>query len=136
MIYLDSAALVKLAHEETSTTELRTWLAEHDLPLVSSALVEVEVPRALRRIAPEAIPAVSGLLERIYRLDIDRAVRRLAGDFTDQQLRSPDAIHLATAQLLATESHGGLSSFVTYDRRLLAAAEAGGLKAESPGQAH
>ncbi len=46
--------------------DLVSWLNDHDdIPLVSSALVEVEVPRALRRSAPQAligVPAAVGTL--------------------------------------------------------------------------
>jgi predicted nucleic acid-binding protein len=52
VIYLDSAAVVKLVRQESHTAELVAWLNAHGAaPLVSSALVEVEVPRALRRSA-------------------------------------------------------------------------------------
>ncbi|MEV6814278.1 VapC toxin family PIN domain ribonuclease, partial [Micromonospora sp. NPDC051296] len=55
MIYLDSAAVVKLVRQEACSADLVSWLNTHDdVPLVSSALVEVEVPRALRRSAPQA----------------------------------------------------------------------------------
>jgi predicted nucleic acid-binding protein len=49
-------------------------------------------------------------------------------------LRSLDAIHLATAQVLTNESGAELLAFVTYDRRLLDAAKAAGLPTASPGQ--
>lgn len=47
MIYLDSAAVVKLVRQEACSTDLVSWLKIHDdVPLVSSALVEVEVARS------------------------------------------------------------------------------------------
>ena len=56
MIYLDTAAVVKLLRLESGSAELVSWLNEHDdAPLVSSTLIEVEVPRALRRSAPQAL---------------------------------------------------------------------------------
>lgn len=56
MIYLDSAAIVKMVRRERGTGELVGWLNDRsDEPLVSSSLVEVEVPRALRRSAPQAL---------------------------------------------------------------------------------
>jgi hypothetical protein len=132
---LDSAALVKLVRSEACSTELLTWLnTRADTPLVSSALVEVELPRALRRHTPELLTAVESVLDRLYLVDIDRPTRKLAADFSDTSLRSLDAIHLATAQMLANESHGQLACLVTYDRRLLSAGDDIGLKTESPGQ--
>lgn len=48
-------------------------------------------------------------------------------------LRSLGAIHLATAQVLEAELGGATVTFVTYDKRLLAAASAAGLTVASPG---
>jgi len=56
--------------------------------------VEVEVPRALRRHAPEALGAVTDVLARLYRLEIDATIRSIAGGYVDGLLRSLDAIHL------------------------------------------
>jgi predicted nucleic acid-binding protein len=129
VIYLDSAAVVKLVRHEPSTSALVRWLnARAGVPLVSSALVEVEVPRALRRTAPGALPAVPATLARLYRLEIDATVRGVAASFPDPQLRSLDAIHLATAMQVAAQ----LESFVTYDNRLLAFAQGAGLPVANP----
>lgn len=129
MIYLDSSAVVKLVRVEPGTAELVTWLeARLAMPLVSSSLVEVEVPRALRRAAPEALPAVPAAMARLYRLEIDATVRATAAAFADPQLRSLDAIHLATALLVASE----LDAFVTYDDRLHGAAGQVGLPTAGP----
>ncbi len=134
MIYLDSAAVVKLCHRESATTELVAWLQGHpDRALVASALVEVEVPRALRRHAPQALPSVPAVLDRLYRIDIDHTVRATAAAYDDHGLRSLDAVHLATAHVLGGTS-GEELTFVTYDRRLLASARSLGLTTASPGQ--
>ncbi len=135
MIYLDSAAVVKMVRHEPHTKDLITWLNDHDtVPLVSSALVEVEVPRALRRSAPQALIGVPAALGRIFRLEIDATVRAAAGAFADPMLRSLDAIHLATAQVLVNASGSPLTAFVTYDQRLLASARSWGLPVACPGQ--
>lgn len=129
MIYLDSAAVVKLVWAEAETPALLAWLsARASTPLVTSALVEVEVPRALRRRAPVALAAVPGILSVLDRVDIDASIRATAASFPDPMLRSLDAIHLATAQLFA----GQLDAFVTYDSRLLGAARQAGLPVASP----
>ncbi|HET8657984.1 MAG TPA: type II toxin-antitoxin system VapC family toxin [Micromonosporaceae bacterium] len=134
MIYLDSAAVVKLVRLEQETPALVAWLnARPDAPLVSSTLVEVEVPRALRRAAPQALVGVPSALARLYRLEIDPTVRATAATFAEPTLRTLDAIHLATAQLLAAESGAAFEAFVSYDKRLLAAASAVGLPTECPG---
>ncbi len=129
MIYLDSAAVVKLVRSEPGTTALVAWLnARVGVPLLSSVLVEVEVPRALRRSAPAALPAVPATLARLYRLEIDATVRAAAGSLPDPNLRSLDAIHLATAVRIGAP----LQALVTYDARLLGAAQQAGLPVASP----
>ena len=135
MIYLDSAAVVKLVRQEAHSADLVSWLNAHDdASLVSSALVEVEVPRALRRSAPQALVGVPAAVGRLFRLEIDSTIRATAAAFAEPSLRSLDAIHLATAQVLINESAAEFLAFVTYDRRLLDAAKAAGLPAASPGQ--
>jgi predicted nucleic acid-binding protein len=129
VIYLDSAAVVKLVRLEPGTADLVAWLnARAGSDLVSSALVEVEVPRALRRSAPAALPAIPAALSRLYRLEIDAPVRAAAAGLPDAGLRSLDAIHLATAAMIGAQ----LQAFVTYDVRLLAAAQQAGLPVASP----
>ncbi|WFE62894.1 type II toxin-antitoxin system VapC family toxin [Micromonospora sp. WMMD714] len=135
MIYLDSAAVVKLVRQEECSADLVSWLNTHnDVPLVSSALVEVEVPRALRRSAPQALIGVPAAVGRLFRLEIDSTIRATAATFTEPMLRSLDAIHLATAHVLTNESGAALTAFVTYDRRLLQCAKEAGLPTASPGQ--
>ena len=135
MIYLDSAAVVKLVRQEDHSADLVAWLNTHqDMPLVSSALVEVEVPRVLRRSAPQALVGVPAAVGRLFRLEIDVTIRATAAAFAEATLRTVDAIHLATAQILANESGTPLTAFVTYDQRLLAAAASVGLPTASPGQ--
>lgn len=129
MIYLDSSAVVKLVRKEPGTEALVAWLnARAGVPLLSSALVDVEVPRALRRSAPAALPGVPGTLARLYRLEVDATVRAAAASFPGAGLRSLDAIHLATALQVG----GELQSFVAYDSRLRMAADAAGLPVACP----
>lgn len=133
MIYLDSSALVKLIRVETSTPELVAWLGDREgTALVSSALVEVEVPLALHRHAPAALEGAQAVLSWLYKVEIDATVRATAAAYDIGTLRSLDAIHLATAELLARESEG-LDAFVAYDEGLLDAAQSVGLAAVSPG---
>jgi predicted nucleic acid-binding protein len=134
VIYLDSAAVIKLLRREQQTPELVGWLNERaGTSLVSSALVEVEVPRALRRAAPQALVGVPSVLGRLYRVEIDAAVRAAAGAYAEPLLRSLDAIHLATAEILARQAGADFTAFVTYDRRLLDAVKGVGLPVASPG---
>jgi predicted nucleic acid-binding protein len=111
-----------------ASADLVAWLNAHgDAPLVSSALVELEVARALRRSAPQALVGVPAALGPLFRLQIDSTIRATAAAFAEPTLCSVDAIHLATAQVLINESGSALLAFVTYDRRLLESAKAAGL---------
>jgi uncharacterized protein len=133
VIYLDSAALVKLVREEAESRALVDWLnGQPGQRLVASALVEVEVPRALRRSQPGVLGAVAATLARIDRIAIDAAVRATAAAYVDPLLRSLDAIHLATADELVA-SGKTVSAFVTYDARLADSARAAGLSVVAPG---
>jgi predicted nucleic acid-binding protein len=133
LIYLDSSAVVKLVRRESGSAALVAWLGDRSgQGLVSSVLIEVEVPRALHRNAPEALNGVPAVLARVNKLEIDATVRATAGAYAYHSLRSLDAIHLASAQLVQG-SVAGLQAFVTYDRRLLSAASELGLVTASPG---
>lgn len=129
MIYLDSAALVKLVHAEPETPALRAWLDERaDTGWVSSVVTEIESFRALARYAPEAASRLPAVLDQIDLINLDPPIRILARTARPVTVRSLDAIHLGTAQNLGH----GLSSFVTYDKRLLDAARAAGLPTDAP----
>jgi hypothetical protein len=131
MIYLDTAALVKLVRREPETDTLADWLDERaGLPWVASTLVEVELPRALRRTEPSLLAKVPAVIARVARYEIDETVRSTASAYPDPTLRSLDAIHLATASGIFGAR---LTAFVSYDHRLLAAASAAGLPIQSPG---
>ncbi|MEV4713530.1 type II toxin-antitoxin system VapC family toxin [Micromonospora sp. NPDC049374] len=134
MIYLDSAAVIKLLRREPGTEELVSWLNDRSsASLVSSVLAEVEVSRALRRAAPQALVGVPTALSRLYRVEIDATVRATAAAYPEPLLRTLDAIHLATAEILAQQAGADFVAFVTYDRRLLDAAKSIGLPVASPG---
>jgi uncharacterized protein len=134
LIYLDSAAIVKLVRSDKESSALGAWLAAHsESRLVSSALVEVEVVRVVRRIGSDGLALAAAVLARISRSEITAAVRTKAAAYPDAQLRSLDAIHLATAEILGEQPAAQLEAFVTYDVRLAEAAVALGLPTVSPG---
>ena len=133
MIYLDSSAIVKLIRVERESPALRDWLNARAEPPVTSVLAEVEVPRALRRSAPVHLAAMPGVLARISRVEMDASVRATAGAYATDALRSLDAIHLASAEMLIAGGRS-VSAFVTYDKRQAAAVEAAGIRVEAPGR--
>ena len=129
MIYLDSAAVVKLAHVEPESSALRGWLDDRaETGWISSVLTEIESFRALARYAPEAVSRLPAVLDLIDLIDLDSPIRILAQAVRPAAVRSLDAIHLGTA----LHARRALTSFVTYDQRLLNAARAAGLPADSP----
>jgi predicted nucleic acid-binding protein len=130
MLYLDSAAVVKLAHAESETPALRAWLNDRaDLDWISSVLLEIESFRALARYAPEAITRLHPVLDQINLIEMSPRVRILAQTVRSVTVRPLDAIHLGTALSIRSR----LTSFVTYHQPLLDAAAAAGLPADSPG---
>jgi uncharacterized protein len=129
MIYLDSAAVVKLVHAEAESQALREWLdARAETGWISSVLTEIESFRALARYAPEAITRLPAVLDLIDLIGLEPKVRILAQTAKPATVRSLDAIHLGTA----LHARPVLTSFVTYDKRLLDAARTAGLPADSP----
>lgn len=132
MIYLETSALVKLIRVEAESDDLADWLDEHrELHWITSVLTEVELPRAIRAVAPEGLPAVPAVLARLDRFEIDHVIRATAAAFPNPALRSLDAIHLATAQTAA--SAAPLAGLVTYDNRLREAAVALKMTIFAPG---
>ena len=129
MIYLDSAAVVKLVHAEAESVALRAWLDERaETGWISSVLTEVESFRVLARYAPAAAARLSPVLDLIELVDLDPSVRIQAQTVRPATVRGLDAFHLGTALCV----RHSLSSFVTYDKRLLDAALAAGLPADAP----
>jgi predicted nucleic acid-binding protein len=132
MLYLDTSALMKLIRREPESDTLADWLdAETLAPWVSSMLIEVELPRALRRIDPSLLAEIPAIVARVARYEIDEVVRAAAAAYTDPGLRSLDAIHLATGDAVFGSQ---LTAFVSYDERLLTAAAAVGLPTAAPGR--
>ncbi|GAB2923079.1 type II toxin-antitoxin system VapC family toxin [Streptomyces mayteni] len=131
MIYLDSCALLKLVLPEAETPELRAFLSAHALEgQATSALAQTEIARALvrARAEPEVADAAEDMLDRLLRVRVTDPILRTAGMFPMPHLRSLDAIHLASAEHL----EDALTAFVTYDKRLAAAAGERGLPVVAP----
>ena len=124
--YLDSSAAVKLAIAEPESAALRSWLIGR--ALTSSVLLRVEVLRAVRPDGSAAVDRAQRFLRRLEFLRIGRLVIDRATSIEPLQLRTLDAIHLATAALMMDSSF----AFVSYDERLIRAADQLGLRVASP----
>ncbi len=126
-IYLDSSAIVKLAVREPESLALRRYLRRRR-PLVSSALARTEVLRALLPAGDDAVVRGRRVLERLDLVRVNDHVLSAAGVWHPPELRSLDAIHLATAQRLGRD----LTALVTYDDRLAVAAKHLGCRIVQP----
>jgi len=125
--YVDSSAIVKLAIKESESDALRKYLRRRR-PLISSALARTEVLRALLPGGEAAVAAGRRALTRVDLVRVNDAVLNLAGSLDPIELRSLDAIHLATATRLGTD----LGEIVTYDERMAVAARAMGYRVATP----
>jgi hypothetical protein len=125
--YLDASAIVKLVVREPESAELRKYLRRRR-PLISSALSRTEVLRALLRSGDAAIRRGQQVLARLDLVRINDRILAAAGTLLPAEVRSLDAIHLATAAELGSD----LGRIVTYDARMAEAGRALGLRIAAP----
>ena len=132
--YIDSSALLRECFGEGDRSLVRVALRNSP---VSSYLLAIEVPVAIAsrvhwRLIDEAtrdrvLSEAQPLLQGIAFTDIDAGVRSETADIALHHLiRSLDAIHLATAVVIARQQrrHGNALRFCTADRRLASVAGA------------
>jgi predicted nucleic acid-binding protein len=128
--YLDASAIAKLVVAEAESDALQRDLALRS-GLVSSRLGAVEVQRAARRSRmPRVLQHAEDVLAALVLLELTPAILERAGRLAPPELRTLDALHLATAMMLTLP---GLD-FITYDGRLADAARAAGLAVVQPGR--
>ena len=95
---------------------------------MSSALARTEVLRALLLEGEIGVARGRAALARVDMVRVNDRVLNAAGALLPADLRSLDAIHLATAQQLGRD----LGQVVTYDERMIDAARQLGIKTASP----
>ncbi len=127
MIYVDTSALAKLVLAEAESEALRAYFAGGPAP-VTSALTLTELVRAARRLRAGLDESARQLIERVILVQVDRDVLERAAAISPPEVRTLDAIHLATTLLLDAD----LEALVTYDGRMAEAARAAGVRVESP----
>ena len=108
---------MKLVVEERESGALRDLLGR-DSDQLASAIVEVEVVRAVRRVAPELVTRARRVVSQLSVVEVTTPIRTRAALLEPATLRSLDALHLATA----LEVGDDLDGLVTYDMRLATAA--------------
>lgn len=127
--YADTSAVIKLLVDEAHTSAMAAFFDEHeDWDWASSNLLRIEVARAINRVQPEMLPDARELLDYFAFIPVNDDIVERAMTEPAPDLRSLDAIHLATARSLA----GDLAGLVSYDGRLLAASSDAGLAVVTP----
>ena len=126
--YDDTSAVMKLVVSERESAATAAYLVEKAASgghLVASMLLYTELHCAARR---RSMPfeTINAVLAGINLVDVTRSDLMYAAALP-RQLRSADAIHLATAIRLQTDS------MVAYDHELLLAATESGITTASPG---
>jgi predicted nucleic acid-binding protein len=129
VLYIDSSAFVKLFLPEPDSPALTRYLASRPRR-VSAMLLRTEALRTAVRAAlsPKRMLLVRALLDGVSYMAADLTLSDEAGILRPPEMRSLDAIHLATARALGTN----LSALVTYDERLAEAARWYGMQVVSP----
>jgi predicted nucleic acid-binding protein len=117
---------MKLVCSEAESSALRRDLAGRDL--LSSALLIVEGRRASRRYGEFASRRARVALTAITLLPLDDAILDAAAELGPAELRSLDALHLATLVSLGDD----LERVYCYDDRLTGAAKALGITVSQP----
>ncbi len=126
-IYIDSSAIVKLAVAEPESAQLRRYLRRRG-SLVVSALAKTEVGRALMPQGPAAVRRGSDVMARLDLIRVSDRVLTDAARIMPADIRSLDAIHLATIGQLGSK----VIRVLTYDERMSSAVRAMGLTVVAP----
>ena len=127
LLYLDSSAIVKLVVPEPETRALRELLRSWP-ERVSSIVARIEVERVAGRIGSAAVRRARSVTSRLALVDVDDDVVRVAGAIGPPELRTLDAIHLATAISLGRD----LGAMCAYDVRLAEAAHSKAIEVLAP----
>ena len=130
MIYVDTSAALLILLQQSGAEAAQAFLTRlsPDQQVASSTLLRIEIFRALRR---EGLPLglADDFLRGVELVDIGEQVVDRACSLTGE-LKSLDAIHLATA-LLLDDPRDPVTVF-THDARLGATARARGLEVVDP----
>ena len=129
MLYLDSSAIVKLVVHEPETGDL-VLAVQADPEIVASGLAWTEVMIAVRR-AGRSTARAERVLDGVAFIPIDDAILHEAAALGPKDLRTLDAIHVATALSLRPD----VETMITYDVRQALVASALGIVVAMPGAA-
>jgi uncharacterized protein len=131
VLYLDTSALVKLLVTEAETLALTEYLdARSEVRIVTSMLARAELLRAVVPSGAAAAMSARRLLAAVDQVPMPPDLLDEAASLPPAVLRTLDAIHLASARRLQPD----LEAVVTYDERMLLAADALDLPGLAPGR--
>lgn len=124
--YLDTSAFLKLISKEEESKAMRDWYSAHG-PCWSSQLLLTEATRAGDRLGLRQ-ELVATALDTVGLVLPSVTTYLAAAQLPPSELRSLDAVHLATALEIGAD----LKGMVVYDQRLKAAAEVAGILTVTP----
>ena len=124
--YVDTSAFLKLLVAETESAAMRAWFAA-GRDCWSSQLLVTEALRASERLGVDP-NAVETVLDAVALILPTAATFHRAGTLAPSELRSLDALHVATADEMGSD----LEAVVAYDARVIAAAGAAGMQVLTP----
>lgn len=128
IVYVETSAAAKVLFHEPESAALKAQLddlADGEIPLLSSDLLETELRRVAQR-GGATQQDVTNLLDRFDLLAMDQSIYRTAGLLPGENLRSLDALHVAVAVRVSADV------MVTYDQRQIKACRSVGLNTLSP----
>jgi predicted nucleic acid-binding protein len=133
IVYADTSAVVKLVVREAETDAMTEAATEWER-IATSEIATIELPRAVKRARTDGRAEVADdrtVLELLAALEIVSLtddVRAVAASAEPPELRTLDAIHLASAVTLGAS----MRAVATYDDRLERAARSAGLRTIRP----
>jgi uncharacterized protein len=128
LAYVDTSAFVKLVLGEDEASALRAELGNWE-GHVASRLLRTEAIRACARYGRSYARLAAEASHALALLPLDEAVLDAAAELGPAELRTLDALHLATALSLGRD----LGAMLVYDARLAEGAREAGLTVHAPG---
>ena len=125
---VDSSAIVKLVVDEPKSQSFSAWLKNCKDDLYVSELAHTEVARAINRVDASLHGQLKTVIERFGTIRVSSQILTIASVLSPTNLRTLDAIHIASCLILGDD----LTGFVTYDSTQAAAASHNGIAVIAP----
>ncbi|MFM8779803.1 MAG: type II toxin-antitoxin system VapC family toxin [Acidimicrobiaceae bacterium] len=125
---VDSSAIVKLIVDESKSQSFGIWLKNCKDDLFVSEIEHTEVARAINRVDASLHGQLKTVFERFGTIRVSSQVLTVASVLSPTNLRTLDAIHLASCLILGDD----LTGFVTYDSSQADAARHNGIVVIAP----